>query len=237
MLILGLFLVLAGSGIIRIEKITVTPGRRTLGFGGILAIAGLLFLLPSIRSAFLPQSTTQTDTPSVATLMPIPSETQQTVIATNTLALSGSMTLTASPTPAETIATTVAAPRTTTGPWTGSVGNLELIVNKVELIGFRGDKKLLRFYMTVNNQTNDAIQLPLFGYFSAIDNNGMSYEADVQISNWPNNFPPGQQVSGSIDLISPVPQSVSSMSVGFSTIFGSLQLVGKSISVDGISTP
>ena len=127
--------------------------------------------------------------------------------------------------------------RSTSGNWSGNIGELELIVTKVEAIRQVGDEDILRFYITVNNQTNDSITLPLFKNFSAIDSSGRSYQADQQISDWPDTFPPGTRVSASIDLEDSVPLGVSPMNISFGAIFGSLDYVGKSISVNGISTP
>lgn len=45
---LGFFLILAGLKIISIEKITVTPGRRTWVSGAVILLLGLLFLFPDI---------------------------------------------------------------------------------------------------------------------------------------------------------------------------------------------
>jgi hypothetical protein len=45
----GLFLILAGFGVIKIEKITVTTGPLTWGFGIILTIIGIFFLLPELQ--------------------------------------------------------------------------------------------------------------------------------------------------------------------------------------------
>jgi hypothetical protein len=51
LVIAGLFLAIAGLDLIKIEKITITPGRKTWGFGLLLATIGVLFLLPEISSA------------------------------------------------------------------------------------------------------------------------------------------------------------------------------------------
>jgi hypothetical protein len=110
-------------------------------------------------------------------------------------------------------------------------------VERVEIISRLGDRKILRFYLSANNQTGDAITLPLFSNFLAIDSNGQSYAADQQLSNWPRTFPAGELVTGSIDLKDPVPEGVSSLKINFSTIFGALEMVGKSITVTDISVP
>ncbi|KAA3657894.1 MAG: hypothetical protein DWQ04_26730 [Chloroflexi bacterium] len=48
LLLFGFFLILAGSGIVKIEKITVSQGAKTWGFGGFMVIVGVIFLLPEI---------------------------------------------------------------------------------------------------------------------------------------------------------------------------------------------
>jgi hypothetical protein len=51
LVIAGFFLVIAGIELIKIEKLTITPGRKTWGIGLLLAAIGVLFLLPEILSA------------------------------------------------------------------------------------------------------------------------------------------------------------------------------------------
>lgn len=48
----GLFFTLTGSGIIKVEKLSVSPGRRTLIIGFVLVGLGLVLLLPDIRSTY-----------------------------------------------------------------------------------------------------------------------------------------------------------------------------------------
>ncbi|TFH36972.1 MAG: hypothetical protein E4G99_03660 [Anaerolineales bacterium] len=49
-LLAGSFLILTGLGIVKIEKITVTPGKLTWGFGILLSIVGIVLLWPEIQS-------------------------------------------------------------------------------------------------------------------------------------------------------------------------------------------
>ncbi len=58
----GLFLILAGFGVIKIEKITVTPGPLTWGFGIILALVGIFFLLPDLQPLVPSQATPEEQT-------------------------------------------------------------------------------------------------------------------------------------------------------------------------------
>ena len=53
LILFGFFLIITGFGVVKIEKITVLPGRKTLGAGIMLASLGLLFLLPDVAETFL----------------------------------------------------------------------------------------------------------------------------------------------------------------------------------------
>lgn len=128
-------------------------------------------------------------------------------------------------------------PRVTLGNWSSSIGDLELRITKVEVIKQIDNGKILRFYVTIDNQTKDSLSLPLFKNFTATDSRGGSYESAHWESNWPSNFPPKMKVTGSIDLKDPIPNDETIMNVSFSTIYGSLDLVGKSITVPDISIP
>ena len=66
LLLAGFFLILAGLRIIKVEKVSVTPGRKTWTLGVVLAVFGIAFLLPDIRNSFLP-SPFPTDTVPVLT--------------------------------------------------------------------------------------------------------------------------------------------------------------------------
>lgn len=61
LLLLGFFLVLAGLGILTIEKVTVKPGAKTWGFGIIMAMLGTSLLLLDIWD-LLPKIITPTPT-------------------------------------------------------------------------------------------------------------------------------------------------------------------------------
>ena len=51
-LVFGFFLILSGLDIVNIDKITVTRGSKTWGFGAVLAVLGFLFLLPDLHNGF-----------------------------------------------------------------------------------------------------------------------------------------------------------------------------------------
>jgi hypothetical protein len=69
LLLFGFFLVLGGARIIRIEKVTVTSGPKTWGFGFVLIVLGTVFLLPDIF-AFLPPHPAPTHTPTTSAFVP-----------------------------------------------------------------------------------------------------------------------------------------------------------------------
>lgn len=52
LLLAGFFLILAGLKIIRVERITVTPGLKTWGSGLALILLGAVFVLPEIANPF-----------------------------------------------------------------------------------------------------------------------------------------------------------------------------------------
>ncbi len=76
--IAGIFLVLSGLSILKIEKLTVATGRRTWGLGLLIATLGILFLLPEIGSAL------RIPTTPTATALPISSPQPATIIPTET---------------------------------------------------------------------------------------------------------------------------------------------------------
>ena len=81
LLILGFFLVLSGFRIIKIEKVTVTPGRKTWGVGLVMLAIGIVFLLPEISGTLLLPSTTPAVAVPGSTIYPTPlSNTHETVL-------------------------------------------------------------------------------------------------------------------------------------------------------------
>jgi hypothetical protein len=81
LVIAGLFLAIAGLDLIKIEKLTITPGRKTWGIGLLLAAIGILFLLPEISSAI---NSPAAPTAAVVTVAPnatVPPPTHTNVIA------------------------------------------------------------------------------------------------------------------------------------------------------------
>lgn len=113
--------------------------------------------------------------------------------------------------------------------------SVEIVAARAEVLSRENNKKFVRLYITIENKTSDAVSLPLFGYFTAVDSQGMSYAAKHFASNWPDRFPPEQRVEGSIDLEA-VPMNVSTLTANF-TIFGGLFPLNKNISAKNIRVP
>ena len=62
---LGIFLILAGLNIIRLEKISVNPGKKTCVIGIIFTVLGTLLLIPEVKQPTKPSSEVK-PTPTVA---------------------------------------------------------------------------------------------------------------------------------------------------------------------------
>jgi hypothetical protein len=76
LVILGIFLFIAGLGIINVDKVTIRSGKNTWGLGLFITFIGILFLTPYIR-AVIPSTPTNinTATPTltvVPALTPVP---------------------------------------------------------------------------------------------------------------------------------------------------------------------
>lgn len=97
-LISGFFLILSGVDIIKIKKVAVKPGRRTWGFGILLAVFGAIFLLPEIVNSLL---LTPSLTPS-ATVTSLPTADLSITVTSNLSTAEATKTLSLSSTPVST---------------------------------------------------------------------------------------------------------------------------------------
>lgn len=75
LVITGFFLVIAGIELIKIEKLTITPGRKTWAIGLLLAAIGVLFLVPDIHSAISPSTVPASLDPVAPTTTALPVST------------------------------------------------------------------------------------------------------------------------------------------------------------------
>ncbi len=71
-LLAGFFLILTGLGVVKVEKITVTPGRLTLGTEIVLSIIGIVLLWSDIQSSFqgVPLTPTAASTTTLESFQP-----------------------------------------------------------------------------------------------------------------------------------------------------------------------
>lgn len=86
LLILGLFLFIAGLGIVSVEKISVLPGIKTWSIGLVLMLFGILLMLPKFSNshtvALTDNLTNQARDPSTPILAPsLPSATRTSAVA------------------------------------------------------------------------------------------------------------------------------------------------------------
>lgn len=159
----------------------------------------------------------------------------------NALSHGPSTTTTATPTtipPTPTTPTTSATSGSTqlTGDWEGQTSALTLAVTQVD-----NDNGTLTLHANVTNGSSDSITLPVYGYLVASDNLGTTYQGDPEASNWGTqgtlNVPSNSTESGTIQLSPLAPAGATSLKVTFTSIFGSLQYVGASLSVSGVPVP
>lgn len=120
---------------------------------------------------------------------------------------------------------------TEVGPWTTTAQGLTLTVERV----VRRSDGVVELVTAVGNDTGETVRLPLFGNFTAVDDRNRSYDPDSFNSDWPDAFPPGTTLQGTIRLEDPVNTDATELAVHFSTVFG--QSGPDSISVEGITAP
>jgi len=126
-------------------------------------------------------------------------------------------------------------PSTAASEWdvgvSNSVSGLTITVNRVEL---EGDGTATLF-VSVDNQTADSINLPLFGYFIAVDSSGVAVTANPAAGNWPRSFAPRGLVVGEIRLEGWFGPDATEFRIEFSQVFGTFDI--DSIGVAGIPIP
>jgi hypothetical protein len=118
-----------------------------------------------------------------------------------------------------------------TGAWSGTLGQVTVLVNKVEVRqGYVG------LYVKVTNNGNSETDLPLFGYFNATDNLENTYNFDINNSTRVFMVGGGSFVTGLIVLTPQAPAGATTLKITFTTIFG-LDAPRGSLSVSNIPIP
>jgi hypothetical protein len=107
------------------------------------------------------------------------------------------------------------APHSTTGTWSQQAGSLILTITQVDI-----QDGVLQLHMKAVNNSAAEMDLPLYGYFVAIDNSGASYQADSFAAGWNTSVPANESITGTINLIGLPPASAQPLSVSFTTVFG-----------------
>ena len=122
--------------------------------------------------------------------------------------------------------------KSVTGSWKKTNGTLTLEVVRVDQQDGR-----IRLTVKARNTGGNAINLPLFGNFVATDDTSRTYDARFgPDTEWPQNVPGGQTVTGPIDLDGTVGDGARKLSISFSIILGFNAPFG-SITVPGIPIP
>ncbi|WP_158840465.1 hypothetical protein [Saccharothrix deserti] len=97
-----------------------------------------------------------------------------------------------------------------------SAGALALTVDGVEVTSH-----FTKVTMTVRNDYDTSVTLPVFGY-SQLTSGAVTVEGEPFRSRWPDTVPPGQSRTGTITFGEPLPDSATSVTVTFTTVFGAL---------------
>ncbi|HEV2636139.1 MAG TPA: protein kinase [Actinocrinis sp.] len=138
----------------------------------------------------------------------------------------GAGVLAVTPTPAP-------GPLSVTGAWTKTLQTLVLTVTKVE-----NDDGMVTLYVKATSTDQNSITLPLFGNFTAIDNQGVTYQAQSFASNWNETVPGNDTISGTILLEQQVSAAATSLKISFANVLGSgFDFFDGSITVSSVPVP
>ncbi|WHT15753.1 hypothetical protein N8J89_21695 [Crossiella sp. CA-258035] len=121
--------------------------------------------------------------------------------------------------------------KSVTGNWQQTRVKLTVAVTKV----VQSDGRVT-LHAKVSNGAADAVNLPLFGYFTATDDTGATYKANPQDSDWPQSVASGVPATGTIELASPVTDRARSLTVSFTQVFG-LRAPSGGITIRGVPIP
>jgi hypothetical protein len=101
-------------------------------------------------------------------------------------------------------------------PRSATAGELTLTVDGIEVTAH-----FTMVTMTVRNDYASSAKLPIFGN-SQLTSGTVTVEGEPFRSRWPDTVPPGQSRTGTITFAEPLPDSATSVTVTFTTIFGVL---------------
>jgi hypothetical protein len=129
------------------------------------------------------------------------------------------------------VTATQPAARTITGSWSQQSGQLTLVISEVDRQG-----SMIQLHVKAINGSAAAMDLPLYGYFVATDNNGETYTSEIDNSNWATSVPANGFITGIVVLSGAPSASARTLKVSFTTVFGEYAPNG-GITVSGIPIP
>jgi hypothetical protein len=128
-------------------------------------------------------------------------------------------------------ATQQAATRPITGDWRQQSGQLTLVISEVDNQG-----SALQLHMKAINGSAGEMDLPLYGYLVATDDNGKTYTSEIDNSDWATAVPANGFITGTVVLGGAPSASAKTLAVSFTTVFGQYAPDG-GITVSGIPIP
>lgn len=129
------------------------------------------------------------------------------------------------------VTATQVATRPITGDWRQQSGQLTLAISEVDNQG-----STLQLHMKAINGSAAEMDLPLYGYFVATDDNGKTYTSEIDNSSWATTVPANGFITGIVVLSGAPSASAKTLAVSFTTVFGQYA-PGGGITVSGIPIP
>ena len=100
------------------------------------------------------------------------------------------------------------------------------------MTGVKVTRNFTRVQVTAANTGTDVLTLPVFGY-TQLTGGRRTLEGDAFRSDWPDDIPPGSEISGTLVFPGHLPAGTGSANLTFTQIFG--RLGGpRSITVSGL---
>jgi hypothetical protein len=117
------------------------------------------------------------------------------------------------------------------GHWEQQNGGLDLVVTQVDVQGGH-----VSLHVKATNNSDAAMSLPLFGYFSAIDDADKTYAASPFDSDWTITIPSHGAITGVIKLEGTVSPTARTLTISFTVVFGESAPDG-GITIRGVPLP